>query len=89
MISDEQGKHPPLRGWLTVPLIGSDSKNYGLIQVSDRYEREFIEGDKVIPLYPCLGSFLGTSNTSIAYSRPKSRYGWSWSKSITSSRVSA
>jgi serine phosphatase RsbU (regulator of sigma subunit) len=29
-------KHPPMRGWLAVPLIASDGRNLGLIQVSDK-----------------------------------------------------
>jgi GAF domain-containing protein len=32
----EKGKHPPMRGWLAVPLVGQDGRNYGLLQVSDR-----------------------------------------------------
>jgi GAF domain-containing protein len=35
-----------MRGWLAVPLIGSDSLNYGLIQVSDRYDGEFNDEDQ-------------------------------------------
>jgi GAF domain-containing protein len=42
----EQSKHPAMRGWLAVPLIGSDGLNYGLIQVSDRYEGEFTADDE-------------------------------------------
>jgi GAF domain-containing protein len=42
----ENGKHPPMRGWLAVPLIGSDGLNYGLIQVSDRYEGDFTAEDE-------------------------------------------
>src|SRR5262245_53748359 len=34
----EVDAHPPMRGWLAAPLIGSDGKNYGLIQASDRIE---------------------------------------------------
>jgi hypothetical protein len=34
----EEGRHPPMRGWLAVPLIGSDGENYGFIQASDRLE---------------------------------------------------
>jgi hypothetical protein len=30
-----------MRGWLAVPLIGSDGANYGFIQASDRLEGEF------------------------------------------------
>lgn len=32
----EAGKHPPMRGWLAVPLIGRDGHNYGLLQLSDK-----------------------------------------------------
>ncbi len=42
----ENGRHPPMHGWLAVPLIGSDGLNYGLIQVSDRYEGEFTAEDE-------------------------------------------
>ena len=43
---DEQGRHPPMRGWLAVPLIGSDGANYGFIQASDRLEGDFTEQDE-------------------------------------------
>jgi GAF domain-containing protein len=42
----ENGKHPPMRGWLAVPLLGSDGLNYGLLQVSDRYEGDFTAEDE-------------------------------------------
>src|SRR5215470_8853872 len=42
----EQGKHPPMRGWLAVPLIGSDGQNHGFIQVSDRLEGDFTAQDE-------------------------------------------
>jgi GAF domain-containing protein len=35
-----------MRGWLAVPLIGSDGANYGFIQASDRLEGEFTEQDE-------------------------------------------
>ena len=38
--------HPPMRGWLVTPLIGSDGLNYGFIQVSDRLEGEFTQQDE-------------------------------------------
>ena len=38
--------HPPMRGWLAVPIIGSDGVNYGFIQVSDRLEGDFNEQDE-------------------------------------------
>jgi signal transduction histidine kinase len=41
-------KHPPMRGWLAVPLIAGDGKNLGLIQLSDKYEGEFTVDDEAI-----------------------------------------
>jgi GAF domain-containing protein len=43
----EASKHPPMRGWLAAPLTGKDGKNYGLLQVSDKYEGEFTAEDEV------------------------------------------
>jgi GAF domain-containing protein len=43
---DQQLRHPPLRGWLAVPLIGSDGVSYGFIQVSDRLEGDFTAQDE-------------------------------------------
>jgi PAS domain S-box-containing protein len=34
----EAGNHPPLRGWLAVPLIRRDGGNLGLLQVSDKQD---------------------------------------------------
>ncbi|WNG19490.1 PAS domain-containing protein [Cystobacter fuscus] len=31
-------EHPPMRGWLAVPLVGRDGKNLGLIQLSDKLD---------------------------------------------------
>ena len=42
----EVGRHPPMRGWLAVPLIGSDRANYGFIQASDRLEGDFTDQDE-------------------------------------------
>src|SRR5262245_50252691 len=39
-------RHPPMRGWLAVPLIGSDGENYGFIQVSDRLKGDFTAQDE-------------------------------------------
>jgi GAF domain-containing protein len=43
---DEVDDHPPMRGWLAVPLIGSDGMNYGFIQGSDRVDGDFTEQDE-------------------------------------------
>lgn len=41
-------KHPPLNGWLAVPLVDRDGHNIGLIQLSDKANGEFSEGDEQI-----------------------------------------
>jgi hypothetical protein len=41
--SGQADEHPPTRGWLVTPLIGSDGLNYGFIQVTDRLEGDFTE----------------------------------------------
>jgi PAS domain S-box-containing protein len=40
--------HPPMRGWLAAPLIDRHGKNIGLVQLSDKYEGDFNEGDEAI-----------------------------------------
>ncbi|MBD2067010.1 response regulator [Leptolyngbya sp. FACHB-671] len=44
----ESDRHPPLRGWLAVPLISRQGNNIGLIQLSDKYEGEFTEEDEAL-----------------------------------------
>ena len=44
------GKHPPMRGWLAVPLTARDGKNIGLLQLSDKYEGEFTQQDEYVAL---------------------------------------
>ena len=43
-------KHPPMRGWLAVPLTGRDGKNIGVMQLSDKYEGEFTQQDEYVAL---------------------------------------
>jgi GAF domain-containing protein len=42
----EAGKHPPMRGWLAAPLIDRQGTNWGLIQLSDKYDGEFTAEDE-------------------------------------------
>lgn len=42
----EVGKHPPMRGWLAAPIVGQDGTNWGLLQLSDKYEGDFTEEDE-------------------------------------------
>ena len=43
---NEAGKHPPMRGWMAVPLQDSHGVNWGLLQLSDRYEGDFTAEDE-------------------------------------------
>jgi PAS domain S-box-containing protein len=40
--------HPPMRGWLAVPLIGSDGGSLGILQLSDKQRGEFNEDDEQV-----------------------------------------
>jgi GAF domain-containing protein len=42
----EAGKHPPMNGWLAAPIVGQDGTNWGLLQLSDKYEGDFNEEDE-------------------------------------------
>jgi GAF domain-containing protein len=41
-------RHPPMRGWLAVPLTGRGGRNIGLIQLSDKYDGEFSAVDEAV-----------------------------------------
>lgn len=42
----ESDKHPPMRGWLAAPLMDRNGENWGLFQLSDKYEGDFTEADE-------------------------------------------
>jgi GAF domain-containing protein len=42
----EVDKHPPMRGWLAAPIVDRNGTNWGLLQLSDKYEGEFTEEDE-------------------------------------------
>jgi len=45
-LKDARGiEHPPLRGWLAVPVLARRGDFVGLLQLSDKYEGEFTEED--------------------------------------------
>lgn len=46
----QAGQHPPLNGWLAVPLIDPTGRNLGLIQLSDRVEGDFSGVDETFLL---------------------------------------
>lgn len=41
-------QHPPMRGWLAVPLIDREGENLGLLQLSDKFDGEFDAADLAI-----------------------------------------
>jgi GAF domain-containing protein len=43
-------RHPPMHGWLAVPLTGRGRRNIGLIQLSDKYDGEFSAADETVLL---------------------------------------
>ena len=46
-MKDARGlEHPPMIGWLAVPIIRDKGGFLGVIQLSDKYEREFTEQDQ-------------------------------------------
>jgi GAF domain-containing protein len=42
----EGDKHPPMRGWMAAPITDSKGVNWGLVQLSDKYEGDFTEEDE-------------------------------------------
>lgn len=40
--------HPPMRGWMAVPLATVTGENLGLIQLSDRFEGDFTAEDEAL-----------------------------------------
>lgn len=53
-------RHPPMRGWLAVPLVNRRGANLGLIQLTDRIEGEFTQDDvhELVPLGTLAGALL-------------------------------
>ena len=45
-LRDERGlEHPPMRGWLVVPVLGPSRQFVGVLQLTDKYEGDFTEDD--------------------------------------------
>lgn len=42
----EAAAHPPMRGWLAAPIVDRAGTNWGLLQLSDKYEGEFTAEDE-------------------------------------------
>ncbi|MCA9112484.1 MAG: PAS domain S-box protein, partial [Planctomycetaceae bacterium] len=47
-LKDARGlEHPPMRGWLAVPILSHNQEFFGVLQASDKYEGEFDEHDLI------------------------------------------
>ncbi|MGZ0172670.1 MAG: response regulator [Planctomycetales bacterium] len=45
-LRDDRGlEHPPMRGWLAVPVLSTDLDFVGVLQLTDKYEGEFTDDD--------------------------------------------
>lgn len=42
----EASAHPPMRGWMAAPIIDRQSTNWGLFQLSDKYNGDFTLEDE-------------------------------------------
>ena len=48
-LKDTRGlEHPPMRGWLAVPVLRRDGGFLGVLQLSDKFEGEFTESDEEV-----------------------------------------
>jgi PAS domain S-box-containing protein len=46
-LKDERGlEHPPMRGWLAVPIVRQTGDFIGVLQLSDKYQGDFSEHDE-------------------------------------------
>ncbi len=41
-------RHPPMRGWLAVPLVARSGENIGVLQLTDKFEGEFTLQDEYV-----------------------------------------
>jgi len=45
-LRDERGlEHPPMRGWLALPVLSREQEFVGMVQLSDKYEGDFTQDD--------------------------------------------
>ncbi|BAZ39206.1 multi-sensor hybrid histidine kinase [Calothrix sp. NIES-4101] len=67
-------KHPPMRGWLAAPLVGRDSQNLGLIQLSDKDDgSDFSEEDESILVQIAQMGSIAIENTRLYEAEQKAR----------------
>jgi PAS domain S-box-containing protein len=63
---NEAGNHPPLRGWLAVPLVARDGRNLGLVQLSDKLDgSDFTAEDEAILVQLATIASVAIDNTKL------------------------
>ena len=63
---DAKGEHPPLRGWLAVPLVGRDGHNFGTMQFSDRCDgHDFTAEDEAVAMQMAAMASVAMENWSL------------------------
>jgi PAS domain S-box-containing protein len=56
-------EHPPLRGWLAVPLLGRDGRNLGILQFSDKRDGgDFTAEDEAVATQMAAMAAVGMEN---------------------------
>ena len=58
----EKHRHPPMNGWLAVPLVTHDGRNLGLIQLSDKLDGEYTADDEAILTQLAVIASVGIEN---------------------------
>jgi PAS domain S-box-containing protein len=48
LLQRNEGRHPPLRGWLAAPLVRLDGANIGIVHLSDKVGGDFTEDDEQV-----------------------------------------
>ncbi len=68
-LKDARGlEHPPMRGWLAVPVLKRSGATIGLLQLTDRYEGDFTEQDQAM-LEKAAGLIAPTMEAEYLYER--------------------
>jgi PAS domain S-box-containing protein len=62
---NDAAAHPPMRGWLAVPLINRHGENIGVLQLTDKYEGEFSLQDEYVAMEMAQLASIALENVSL------------------------
>ncbi len=62
---EDSAAHPPMRGWLAVPLINRHGENIGVLQLTDKYEGEFSLQDEYVAMEMAQLASIALENVSL------------------------